>query len=287
MNQSPLPSQQPSNVPHKSAAPHCHLPPRTLVQLLKRFFTNPKPLREGKNTNEEALAREMNITVSELNAIIHSLTPLFHISSALSTKAETFVAAPSNVDVAQLEPPPSQPQYDNRLFYSQNDQLSPRNQNDQLSSPTQNDHPPNILSMVENSRLPHPVIATAFIHSKVSCSLSMPTCLPHIHIGTLSTYGRYLKTAGSGIGGTVKLYMRPDGSKFACKQFRERKSGESRVDYAHHLTKEYFIGTRGAVVGFNWIRRRSRSSQHHSNLRFGCRSWKMLRADGVLSNGSL
>lgn len=58
-----------------------------------------------------------------------------------------------------------------------------------------------------------------------------------------SKYGALGKVMGQGAGGNVRLVERPsDGKLFAVKQFRPRKSNESRQTYAKTVTSEFCMG---------------------------------------------
>lgn len=58
-----------------------------------------------------------------------------------------------------------------------------------------------------------------------------------------SKYGALGKVMGQGAGGNVRLVERPsDGKLFAVKQFRPRKSNETRQTYAKTVTSEFCMG---------------------------------------------
>lgn len=57
-------------------------------------------------------------------------------------------------------------------------------------------------------------------------------------------YGRLGKVLGSGVGGSVRLLVRPsDGVTFAVKEFRPRRPNEDEKDYAKKCTAEFCIGS--------------------------------------------
>lgn len=57
-------------------------------------------------------------------------------------------------------------------------------------------------------------------------------------------YGNMGKILGSGVGGSVRLLVRPsDGVTFAVKEFRPRRPNEAEKDYAKKCTAEFCIGS--------------------------------------------
>jgi hypothetical protein len=76
--------------------------------------------------------------------------------------------------------------------------------------------------------------------------------LPNMHVGGLTErYGECFRVIGKGTGGVVRLFRKPEGSIYAVKEFRRRRSNEAIRHYAESLTREYCIGKHFSSLSYS------------------------------------
>lgn len=79
------------------------------------------------------------------------------------------------------------------------------------------------------------------VHSSQGSAAPLPFADDH---GLESKYGKFGKILGSGAGGCVRVMTRSsDGTSFAVKQFRNRRTWESMQEYIKKVTAEFCVGS--------------------------------------------